>query len=181
MEQWEWIEGFEGAYKVSDCGQVFSCKTNRMLSSNRLTVDGYVKVSLRKDGKAYEKRVHRIVAETFIKNAFNKETVNHIDGNKRNNRVSNLEWSTRSEQLFHAYKLGLKPYMRGEKCPSSKLTKKQVYEIIKTYKKGSRNYGTVALGKKYNVDPSVIGNIINGKTYTCYTKTCNDYRNHVTK
>lgn len=76
----------------------------------RLSADGYPTVKLTYFGKKKTVKVHRLVAEAFIPNIDNKETVNHIDGNKRNNHVSNLEWADRSEQLYHAYGLGLKKY-----------------------------------------------------------------------
>lgn len=74
----------------------------------RLNNDGYPSVRITHRGNVKTTRVHRLVAETFIPNPKNSETVNHIDGNKTNNHVSNLEWATRDEQMQHAYKLGLK-------------------------------------------------------------------------
>ena len=71
-------------------------------------VDGYKNVNLLNNEGKKTFRVHRLVAQAFIPNPQNKETVNHIDGDKTNNKVDNLEWSTRKEQMIHAYKLGLK-------------------------------------------------------------------------
>ena len=73
-----------------------------------LNNDGYPSVRITHRGNVKTTSVHRLVAETFIPNPENKETVNHIDGDKTNNHVSNLEWATRGEQMQHAYKLGLK-------------------------------------------------------------------------
>ncbi len=73
-----------------------------------LNNDGYPSVRITHKGNIRTTRVHRLVAETFIPNPENRETVNHIDGDKTNNHVSNLEWATRDEQMQHAYKLGLK-------------------------------------------------------------------------
>lgn len=73
-----------------------------------LNNDGYPSVRITHKGNIRTTRVHRLVAETFIPNQENRETVNHIDGDKTNNHVSNLEWATRDEQMQHAYKLGLK-------------------------------------------------------------------------
>lgn len=76
----------------------------------RLNTDGYPIVKLTYFGKKKTAKVHRLVAEAFIPNLENKETVNHIDGNKINSHISNLEWADRSEQLYHAYAMGLKKY-----------------------------------------------------------------------
>lgn len=84
---------------------------------------GYMTVNLYNNGKSSSKRIHRLVAEAFIPNPYNKPEVNHLDGNKTNNYVGNLEWSTKSENMQHAYKTGLnKPHatygMRGHKNPN---------------------------------------------------------------
>ena len=62
-----------------------------------------------KNDKMYSRRVHRLVANAFIKNTKNYKEVNHIDGNKKNNKVENLEWCNRSQNMQHAVRLGLKP------------------------------------------------------------------------
>lgn len=91
-------------YLITVEGKVFSLKTMSFLKlSNR--GDGYHTVHL--DKKFY--RVHRIVAETYIPNPENKLEVNHMDGNKQNNMLCNLEWMTRSENIQHSYDNGLRP------------------------------------------------------------------------
>lgn len=172
MEMWKDIEGFEGLYQVSNlgrvkslsrkCGTCYKKESIRKLSNSK---DGYLKIRLVGKGKDITTRVHRLVATAFIPNLNNKDTVNHIDGNKHNNAVSNLEWATRTEQLKHAYRLGLKKSNTGEYNTQSKLTKKQVEEIKKTYKKGSRNFSSTKLAKLYNVSHKTILNIVNNKTY----------------
>lgn len=117
-EVWKDIEGYEGLYQVSNMGRVKSLeryvnfKNYMKRVSERILVvsenrGGYLQVNLCKDGKAKGMRIHRIVAETFIPNHEGKRTVNHIDGNKKNNAVDNLEWATHKENLVHAYETGL--------------------------------------------------------------------------
>ena len=124
-----------------------------------------MKVRLIHQSKDRTMRVHRLVAEAFIPNPDNKDTVNHIDGNKQNNRVSNLEWVDRTEQMLHAYDLGLKTSRVGSANSNAKLTDEQVREIRKLYVPYSKQFGTVALAKKYGVTNRVIGLIVNGKAY----------------
>lgn len=84
------IEGFP-LYEVSEFGEVRNKKTKQILK-NRENGNGYLRVDLRKDGKAYKRYVHRLVAETFLENFAGFEHVNHKDEIKTNNHVSNLEW-----------------------------------------------------------------------------------------
>ena len=84
---------------------------------------------------------------------------------KLNNVFTNLEWSTRSEQLFHAYKMNLRKAKRGSSNVNAKLTELQVKEIRSMYIPMSREFGTVALSKKYNVSSRVIGLIVANKSY----------------
>lgn len=172
MEDWKDIKGFEGCYKISNTGKVLSNGgwqgRKRLPPSIRtisLTKDGYEKVRLVYYGKDKTCRIHRLVAEAFISNPDNKDTVNHKDGNKTNNTVSNLEWIDRKEQMYHAYGFGLKTSRIGSENSNSKLTDDEVREIRKTYIPQSEEFGTVALGKKYGVTNRVIGLIVNFKSY----------------
>lgn len=164
MEEWKDIKGYEGLYAVSNEGQVKSLRTGK-IHKERLTFDGYVKATLTVNYKAKDYRVHRLVAEAFIPNIDNKETVNHKDGVKTNNNVNNLEWATRSEQNIHSYKHNLKKPMKGSSNPSAKLTEDEVRSIRKDYVKGSREYGTVALGRKYGVNAGVIEKVAKRISY----------------
>lgn len=136
-----------------------------MLRALSLNHDGYVKVRLIMKGKDKTARVHRLVAEAFIPNPEGKETVNHIDGNKENNCVDNLEWADRHEQMYHAYEHNLKKPMKGTLNPLSKLTEEQIKSIREEYVWQSREHGTVALGRKYGVNNATIGLIVRGETY----------------
>lgn len=109
MEIWANVIGFEGSYRVSNTGKVYSEK--RAGTSGGLLTGfndkGYRRVLLSKDGKNYKYSVHRLVAKHFLLNIDKKTSVNHIDGNKSNNNSQNLEWCTASENQLHAYDLGL--------------------------------------------------------------------------
>lgn len=116
MEIWESVKQYPN-YEVSTHGRVRNKKTGNVL----VTTDdsrGYPALGFWANGKGHTKNVHRLVAETFIPNSEGKRTVNHKDGNKRNNHISNLEWSTSSENLKHAYDNGLK--RRPDTCGSPK-------------------------------------------------------------
>jgi hypothetical protein len=104
--EWKAIPGYEGCYEVSDCGDVKSIRKNGGLLKPWIDCWGYPNVCLHKDGKPNKKKVHRIVAETFLY-PFSGEQVNHKDGNKMNNSVDNLEWCNGSENMNHAYRNGL--------------------------------------------------------------------------
>lgn len=115
-EVWRGIKGYENLYEISSFGRVRSL--NR-ISNNRLRkgkvckpfVRGnYLAVALSKQGFVKQFSIHRLLAQAFIDNPENKVTVNHIDGNKMNNNLGNLEWATQSEQIKHAInKLGFIP------------------------------------------------------------------------
>ena len=99
-EIWKDIEDYEGLYQVSNLGRVKSSDTNRILKGNK-DRGGYLLVNLYKNSVSSTKKIHRLVAQAFIPNPENKPQVNHIDENKTNNMVSNLEWSTNKENSNH--------------------------------------------------------------------------------
>ena len=96
------VRGFVSCY----FGAVYGVKSKKFLKP-AIGPGGYLRVKLYRDARGKSIPIHRIVATSFISNTSNKSQVNHKDGNKRNNRVSNLEWVTQSENQIHAYKNGL--------------------------------------------------------------------------
>lgn len=101
-ELWKDIKGYEGLYQASNFGNIRLLNNNKHLKQGILS-KGYLRVTLSK--KSFLS--HRIIATTFIPNPDNKKCVNHIDGNKLNNNVNNLEWCTHSENMQHAWDNGL--------------------------------------------------------------------------
>lgn len=99
-EIWKDVKDYEELYQVSNLGRVKSFYTNRILKGCK-TSNGYLKVDLCKNGIVSTKTIHRLVAQAFISNSENKSQVNHIDENKTNNVISNLEWSTAKENINH--------------------------------------------------------------------------------
>lgn len=104
-EIWKDVVGYDGLYQVSNCGNVFSVRSNKQLKL-RTNIDGYYTVCLSKYGVSKTWRVHRLVAMAFIPNTDNKPCINHIDCNRQNNVISNIEWCTIKENAQHAAKLG---------------------------------------------------------------------------
>ena len=99
-EVWKDIEGYEGLYKISNYGEVWSERRQRLLKKNKNN-RGYYVVGLNKNNNQKQFTVHRLIAINFIDNPSEKPCVNHIDENKTNNHVSNLEWCTHKENSNH--------------------------------------------------------------------------------
>lgn len=156
-ESWKIIENYTD-YQISNYGNVKSLKFNKERILKPQNYKGYLNVYLllNKNLKWYS--VHRLVANAFITNPDNKPQVNHIDGDKLNNYVNNLEWVTCSENHKHAFKIGLKS-INGEKHPSCKLTDNEVLAIHGLYLSGMT---LTTISKLYNVTIATISYIVNG-------------------
>ena len=98
MEQYKIIKDFEN-YSVSNYGNIINNKTVRILKPG--ITNGYYNVILRSDGKSYTKKIHKLVAEYFIANPYNKNCVDHVDNNKLNNNINNLRWATYQENQMN--------------------------------------------------------------------------------
>lgn len=112
MEVWKDIQGYEGFYQVSNYGNIRGVDRTRIcrgivmpikgrILKQKISRFGYYHVTLGKDAKHTTFMSHRLVALAFIDNTENKSQVNHIDGNKLNNHISNLEWNTPRENMTH--------------------------------------------------------------------------------
>ncbi len=118
------IKDFED-YTIDKNGNVFSIRKDKYLKPYLDRKNGYLSVALYKDGTHKNYRVHRLVAETFIPNPSNLPQVNHIDGNKLNNNVDNLEWCTSKQNIQHAWKNGLNYISEKHRKVASKTQKER--------------------------------------------------------
>jgi hypothetical protein len=163
-EQWKEIEGFSD-YEISNLGRVKRTTPACQTAIGRILCPweqswGYLQVTL--NGK--HKRVHILVLNAFIGPCPAGHEGNHKDGNKKNNRIDNLEWITPSGNMYHSYKTGLHPKLTGEKHPMAKLNEGQVNEIKRELK--NKKWGLVSeLARKYNVNKSTISGIGLGKSW----------------
>jgi len=161
-ELWKPIKGYEN-YKASTFGRICSIPRGRRKNGCYLKPNvgnsGYRYVSLCKDGVPKSFTVHRLIAATFLEDDSTRGDVNHIDGDKLNNRVENLERTTRKENMIHAVANGLQRSTKGTSRFNSKLTDDDVREIRRS--KGT----TTELGLRFCVDSSKISRIKNFKAW----------------
>lgn len=121
MERWRDIPSLNGKFEASATGLIRNKKSG-LYRKPYTNESGYLCVGIydSEKGQSVQYRVHRLVAEAFIPNPEGKRTVNHIDGNKQNNCVNNLEWATHSENIGHAIREGLKPTTDKQRSVASK-------------------------------------------------------------
>lgn len=171
-EIWKDIAGYEGLYRISNKGNVLSLNAYghgliRPLKS-RKNVFGYLTVVLRKNKKAKYTGVHILVAKAFIPNPDNKPQVNHLDGNKENNSVDNLEWATCKENINHAINTGLRGRLTYD-VPKGSLNKNSK-PILQYDTKGNfiKKWDCQSdAARFYNCDPSRIVNCAKGRDRSC--------------
>lgn len=164
-EVWKFIDGYDGLYAISNFGKVKNIKTGKELATQ---YDGrYKTLQLSKNGIHKKNYIHRLIAVAFIPNESGKKCINHIDGNKTNNNISNLEWVTHSENNKHAMKTGLNKAPKGSNQNFSKLTNENVLEICKMLDDGE---SPANICDYYNVSNRTIYDIKLGNTWSWLTK-----------
>lgn len=136
---------------IDENGNVLNSMTNKILTQWINIKTGYPSVSINEFGKATNRTVHSLLAETFIPNPEHKRTVNHIDGNKCNNSLDNLEWNTDKENIQHAYDNNLNHQ-------PSKLTEKQIKTI---YKRFMNHENFTIIRKDYDISAGQLSYWIN--------------------
>lgn len=171
-EQEEWREVLDGHYAVSNLGRV-----------KRLTVPkkggrakegfiykafpgrkGYIFVRIAVGGKYLTRRLHRIVAHAFLGPCPNGKEVNHKDGDKGNNRSSNLEYVTGAENLEHAVRMGLTP--KGRECPQAILNSSQALEIVCLARAG---ISKSEIGRRFGVSRRTVNCLLSGLSWSHVT------------
>lgn len=170
MEVWKDIEGFEGAYQISDLGRVKSlsrfaidrCVKERIIKPYRNN-GGYLTCVLCAEGVPHPRLIHRLVGSAFIQRPPGKDYINHKNSNRSDNRAVNLEWCTVLENTRHKIEVAGN-HSKGDRHPKVKLTEKQVGEILKEY-----NFGKITmrqLGERYNVLDTTIFKIVHRITWS---------------
>lgn len=168
-EIWKDIPGYEGFYQASNLGNIRSidrvvphgkngfvkAKSKQLKAA---LYQGYYKVALCTNRKLKSFYVHKLVAITFIGPKIDGKEINHIDGNKINNSVLNLEWCSRSENVQHAFDTGLAKARKGSSNGNSKLKEDQILEIRNLWTSG--NYMQKDIAKIFGVSTAHVKDII---------------------
>lgn len=131
MEQWKSIVWYEWIYEVSSVWRIKSIRFWNQRIMNSLKSSNYLHIKLYKDKIWINFNIHRLIAEHFIPNPENKEQVNHINGIKNDNRVENLEWCSRSENMIHSYRVLLRTWSMEWKLWKNNHKSKSVIQLSK--------------------------------------------------
>lgn len=161
QEIWVAVKGYEGLYKISNYGDIKSVRRGLVLTPVMIS-GGYYQVTLYNKGRRKNYRIHRIVAEHFIPNVDNKPEVNHIDGDKSNDSVPNLEWVSSRENIIHAFDTGLR-VSHGEHNNFHKLSNTDVLEVYDLAHSGL--FKQSEIGAMYNVHKDTVSAIKRKKNW----------------
>jgi hypothetical protein len=180
-EIWKPVVGYEGYYEISNLGRVKTSAIFIRHDGNWSEEGGYIKkikirnqqtnrygyktIKLCKLGNCKQMRVHRLVAEAFIPTDNLNNQINHIDGDKTNNNIANLEWVTAAENMRHAWETGLvnKDHTIGSKHHNALLDEQKVVEIRKLYEAGGITQKEIA--EMYGVKFGTIKDVISKRTW----------------
>ena len=165
------IKGYEGQYAITEDGRVWSHPReivvkigNKFLKPSVSSSTGYKTLTLKLRNEHKTHSIHRLLAQTFLPNPDNKPYVNHKDGNKINNSLSNLEWCTEKENSQHAWQTGLMNYpydRKGEKNNTAKLKDIDVITIRLMWNRGFTNQSQIA--RDFGVKHSTINDIVHNR------------------
>ena len=171
-EIWKDVKGYEGLYKISSYGRIFrysrQWKSGRNGSQIKTLPESEVKTrllrnylacNLCKNGIRKDFKIHRLVAIHFIDNPDNKPFVNHIDGNKLNNNVNNLEWVTEKENTQHAIKTGLRDVYKNKRTLGIDVAKEIKWKWFNT------DITRKEIINEYKISKRVLSNLITEKSY----------------
>lgn len=172
-EIWKDVVGWEGLYQVSSLGRFKSLSREKTIGSRgkkimksfimkQNEVKGYLTILFYNNSIRKKYQSHRVVANHFIQNIENKKTVNHINGNKKDNTVNNLEWLNHSEQQKHAVKIGLRNKTLGENSNFSKLNETSIKAIRELYKQKVKQKEIALM---YNINRNTVHSIVNKITW----------------
>ncbi|MDQ1341165.1 MAG: anti-repressor protein [Campylobacterota bacterium] len=175
------ISGFEKVYAVTDDGNIWSYPKTRegfkhkgMWLARQIKKNGYVEIRLQKDGASKAYLVHRLVAIAFIDNPYNKHTVNHINGIKNDNRHTNLEWATHSENTKHSFDVIKTQSYERLKQIGNIGNQKRIVVTEELSKKVYNEYISIKtsfrkLATKYSIGKTTVERIVTGKGQMYFT------------
>lgn len=189
-EIWRKLTEYDNLYEISNLGRVKRLPkkvtntfgtfiSKEIILKGSISTHGYMKQTLTKNGKQTTVLVHRLVAQNFLSNDEKKEMVNHINGIKSDNRLSNLEWATSSENIRHALDTKLIIPRCGSDIYFSKFTEKDVSIIL--YKGLIQNISSQILSKELGINNRTIADILKRRTWShveCPDELCVYDLNH---
>lgn len=168
QEEWREIKGWHGKYLISTLGHLKSmrgkhkvCMPEGYVTKGCIDSVGYRCVTLRRPGVKFRTRIHVLMGEAFLTVPTDKKVccINHIDGNKLNNTIENLEWITRGDNIRHAVRIGIFN-IKGENHPHAKLTNEKVIEMRRLRREENITYSE--LGKRFGVERRQASDAVRG-------------------